>query len=560
MNLKNLIPLCLSVFAVKLLHKYKLLLTAIALCLFFYSCKTPSTNNPKKTFRLNFSTGTLESIDPAFAKDLYIMWTVRMVYNTLMETDEQLRLVPSLAKSWEISPDGLTYTFYIRDNVYFQDNEVFPSGKGRKMTAHDLVFSFNRLIDPSTASPGAWIFNERVAKTEPFTAIDDSTLQVHLSKPFRPLLQMLTMPYCSVVPHEAVEHWGKDFRSHPCGTGPFEFHYWDEGNMLVLHRNPNYWERDSNGLPLPYIDAVQASFYDSKATEFFLFLQHKLDWVNGVDGSFKDLVVSKDGNLKKEFEGKFHLTRQTYFNTEYIGFLTDTLNPLLKNNPLANPLVRRAINYAIDRNKIVTYFRNGMAIPATGGFIPAGMPGYDSIHSYGYTYDPAKAAQLLAEAGYPGGKGLVPFKVITPDNWVDVLNFVATQLLDAGIPMQVDVTQANIVKQQMSRSKALCFRGQWIADYPDAESYLVCFNSLYPAPPNYTRFSNPLFDKWYDQSLNAPDSLRYSLYRKMDSLAISYAPVIPLYYEYLEHFTQNNISGFHSNPMNLIDLKRIQIK
>ena len=201
-----------------------------------------------------------------------------------------------------------------------------------------------------------------------------------------------------------------------------------------------------------------------------------------------------------------------------------------------------------------------MAIPATSGFIPASMPGYDSTHSYGYNYDPAKAAKLLTEAGYPGGEGLTPFKVISPDNWVDVLNFISTELQDVGIPMQVEVTQANIVKQQMSRSKAIAFRGQWIADYPDAESYLVCFNSQYPAPPNYTRFNNPLFDKWYDQSLNAPDTLRWHLYTAMDSLAMSYAPLVPLYYEYLMQFTQNNISGFRNTPMNLIDIKRVQIK
>jgi len=535
----------------------KALLFIIAICLSISSCKNTDPNNSKKVFHINYTAG-LESIDPAFAKELYIMWTVHMVYNTLLETDEQLHLVPSLAKHWEISPDGLTYTFYIRNDVYFQDNEVFAGGKGRKMTAQDIAYSFNRLIDPVTASPGSWIFNERVSKTNPFSALNDTTMQVHLSKPFRPLLQMLTMPYCSVVPHEAIEHWGKDFRAHPCGTGPFMFHYWDEGNVLVLHRNPHYWEHDSNGSPLPYLDAVQISFYDSKSTEFFLFLQHKLDWVNGVDGSFKDLVIAKDGTLKKEFADKFHLTKQTYFNTEYIGFLTDTTRALLKNNSIANPLVRRAINYAIDRKKIVTYFRNGMAIPAIG-FIPAAMPGYDPNHNFGYTYDPAKAARLLEEAGYPGGKGLTPFKVISPDNWIDILNFISTELKDVGIPMEVDVTQANIVKQQMSQSNAVAFRGQWIADYPDAESYLVCFNSQYPAPPNYTRFNNPLFDKWYEQSLNAADSLRWRLYSQMDSLAMSYAPVVPLYYEYLMQFTQNNISGFRSTPMNLIDVKRVHI-
>jgi peptide/nickel transport system substrate-binding protein len=368
------------------------------------------------------------------------------------------------------------------------------------------------------------------------------------------------MSYCSIVPKEVVEHWGKDFRSHPCGTGPFKFHYWDEANMLVLHKNPNYWESDSLGKQLPYLDALQISFIDSKATEFLLFLQGKLDFVTGIDGSFKDLVLKKDGSLQPSYKGKFKLKKQTYLDVEYIGFLMDTTNVLMKDAPTRNQMVRQAINYAIDRNKIVTYFRNGIGIPATSGFIPAGLPGHDSSGSFGYYYDPKKAMELLKQAGYPNGKGLATLKIMTPDIWADIVNFVASQLQDVGIPVQVETIQPNVLKQEMSRSNAACFRGLWIADYPDAESYMAFFNSRLPAPPNYTRFSNSTFDKWYDESMNAPDTLRWELYRKMDSLVMSHAPVIPLFYDQILHFSQNNITGMTSTSMNIIDLKRVKIQ
>jgi oligopeptide transport system substrate-binding protein len=422
-----------------------------------------------------------------------------------------------------------------------------------------VVYSFNRLIDPKTASPGAWIFNGKVDKQHPFVAVDDTTVQIHLLAPFRPLPSILSMPYCSIVPQEVAAHWGKDFRTHPCGTGPFMLKYWDEGNMIILHKNPAYWEQDSAGKRLPYMDAVQITCVDSKATEFFLFLQGKLDFVNGVDGSFKDLVLTRRGMLRKELQSKFRLEKNTYLNTEYIGFLTDTSNAVMANAATRNPLIRQAMNYAIDRDKIVTYFRNGAGTPATSGFIPAGMPGYDSTHSYGYTYDPQKALQLLAKAGHPNGKGLPPIKVLTPDNWADIVNFIATELQEVGIQLQVEVIQPNILKQQMSRSQAVMFRGQWIADYPDAETFLVVFNGRFPAPPNYTRFKDASYDKWYDESMNAPDSIRWQLYRKMDSVATSKAPVMALYYDQLLHFTQNYVSGFHSNPMNLIDIKRVRL-
>jgi oligopeptide transport system substrate-binding protein len=528
--------------------------------LLLYSCSNKDlAGKSTAVFRMNISNGYLESMDPAYAKSLDMMRIDHMIYNTLVETDENLHLVPVISKSWDVSKDDLVYTFHLRDNIYFHDNPVFLNGKGRKLKASDVVYSFNRIIDPAVASYGAWIFNGRVAAHEPFVAINDSTVQIKLQKPFRPLPEILTMPYCSIVPHEAVEHWGKDFRAHPCGTGPFIFHYWDEGNALVLHRNSKYWEKDNRGYALPYLDAVQISFIDSKATEFLLFLQKKLHFVNGIDGSFKDLVLHKEGTLKSEYRSKFKLRKQTYLNTEYLGILMDTTQPVLNNSPLKNKLVRQAINYAIDRKKIATYFRNGIGTPATSGFIPLGMPGYDSTGRYGYNYNIQKALGLLAKAGYPNGKGLRPFTILTPDIWADIVNFVAGELQDIGIPVKVETIQANVLKQQMSRSGAACFRAQWLADYPDAESYMAFFNSELPAPPNYTRFSNSTFDRWYNESLNAPDTLRWSLYQKMDSLAMSEAPIIPLFYDQILHFIQNDVTGFSSNPMNIIELKRVKL-
>jgi len=534
------------------------LLYVLCCCIIICSCNHPASPD-KKVFRFNLSGGYLESIDPAFAKDLSVMTVTHFVYNTLVETDEHLHTIPSLAKTWEISADGLSYTFHLRSDVYFHDNELFPNGEGRKMTAADVAYSFYRLTDPKTASPGAWVFNEHVGE-HPFTATDDTTLVIKLATPFRPLPQILSMPYCSIVPKEVAEHWGRDFRSHPCGTGPFMFHYWDEGNMLILHKNPHYWQHDSNGTQLPYLDAVQISFVDNKATEFLLFMQGKLDFVTSIDGSFKDLILSKNGELKPEYQHKFHLDKLTYLNTEYLGFLTDDTMAVMRDEPTKNPLIRQAINYGINRQKIVTYLKNGMGIPATHGFIPAGMPGYDSTSHYGYDYSPAKALQLLAQAGYPGGKGLPPIKVLVQDNYVDIVNFIATELQDIGIRLSIEVIQPNILKMQMSKSKAVFFRANWIADYPDAETFLAFFNSRFPAPPNYTRFRNATFDKWYDESMNMPDTQRWAEYRAMDSLAMSYAPVVPIYYDMQLHFTQNNITGLESNPMNIIDLKRVFIR
>lgn len=547
-----------------LFHKRRTAGWAIALLgaglLLLGACKDRDRSSRDRTFYLNLSSGSLESLDPAYAKDLYTMWTVHMLFNTLVEADAHQGLVPSLATRWEASPDARTYTFFLRSDVFFQDNPLFPGGKGRRMTARDVVYSFNRLIDPSVASSGAWVFNDRVLKDEPFQAPDDTTVVIRLSAPFQALPAMLSMPYCSIVPEEVAAHWGKDFRRHPCGTGPFMYFEWDEGNALTFHRNPHYWERDSSGQALPYIDAVQLSFFDSKATEFLLFLQQKLDFVNNIDGSFKDLVLSKHGDVKEEFAGKFRLDKNPYLNTEYLGILVDTTNPLLTGAPTRHRLVRQAINYGIDRQQIATYFRNGLVQPATGGFIPMGLPGSDTARRIGYRYDPAKAAALLEKAGFPQGKGLGVITILTPDNYADIVNFVASQLQDLGLQVKVEIIQPNILRQQMSSSKAVVFRAQWIADYPDAETYLAFFNSRFPAPPNYTRFKNATFDRWYDEAMALPDTVRWELYHRMDSLAMSEAPVVPLFYDQRLHFLQNRVQGFSSNPMNILELKRVKLE
>lgn len=511
----------------------------------------------QQVFRYN-QLGGLETLDPAFAKNLSVMWVVHDLYNTLLEVDTALNLTPSLAKRWEISADGLQYTFHLRSDVYFHPNEAFAGGKGRRMTAHDVVYSFSRIIDPATASAGAWIFNDRVADEQPFSATNDSTFTLRLKRPFIPLLHILSMPYCSVVPKEVVQKWGKDFRNHPCGTGPFVFHYWDEGNTMVLHRNPDYWERDEEGKSLPYLDAVQLSFHEARAMEFLLFQQGKIDFMNGIDGSMKDLVLSKRGELKPAFAASINLHKQVYLNTEYLGIVVDSSLPAIALSPTRWVKIRQAINYAIDRQKIVTYFRNGVGLPATGGFIPKGMPGSAS-RTYGYRYDPQRALQLLSEAGFPAGRGLPTITLTASDADADICNFVASQLMEVGIQTQVQVLLKSTLRQQISNIQVPFFKAQWIADYPDAESYLACFYSLFPAPPNYTRFRHPQFDRWYELSLQtAEDSVRYALYERMDSLAISLAPIVPLFYDELLHFTRKEVSGLHSNALNMIDLKRVK--
>ena len=511
----------------------------------------------KKIFHYNADTG-IPSLDPAFAKSQATMWPAHQLFNTLIEIDDSLHLVPSLAKYWDISEDKRTYTFHLRNDVFFHDDVAFANKKGKKLTAKDVEYSFSRIIDKQVASPGSWIFNNKVDSIQPFKAIDDSTFQLRLLRPYHPVLGILSMQYCSVVPIEAVEKYGTDFRRHPVGTGPFQFVTWEEGQSLVLKKNPNYFEKDSAGNNLPYLDGIKISFYDSKATEFLLFRQKQLDFINDIDASFKDEILTKKGTLRKEWEGKIELQTSPYLNIEYLGILVDSSNALLKNSPMRMRKIRQAINYGFDRGKMVLYLRNSLGTAAESGFVPMGLPSFDSSAVKGYHYDPSKTKQLLEEAGFPDGKGLPLIKLLTIAIYADMANFIAKQLDESGIPVQVEVVQKSLLLEMTSNSRAVFFRGSWIADYPDAENYLSVFYSKNPAPPNYTRYNNPAFDAAFEKAIKETnDSLRYKLYQQADQVMMNDAPVVPLWYDKVVRLVQPHVKGFRTNALNLLELRKV---
>ncbi len=515
--------------------------------------------NTKKVFRYNETTG-IATLDPAFAKNQSIMWAVHQLYNTLVEVDSNLNIVPSLAKKWEVSNNRKTYTFLLRQDVFFHDDPAFENGVGRKMTAQDVVFSLQRIMDKKTASSGAWIFNNRVDTVKPFVALNDSVFQLNLLRPFHPIMGILSMQYCSIVPKEVVERYGKDFRRHPCGTGPFKFYLWEEGQALVMHKNEKYWERDAAAKVLPYIDAVQVSFFDNKATEFLQFRQGKLSFINDIDASFKDEILTKNGELRTEWKDKLQLHKHAYLNTEYLGILVDEDNELVKQSPTKIKAIRKAINYCINRKQLMMYMRNSIGVPAESGFVPGGLPSKNAELVKGYEYNPVKARSLLREAGFTNGNNLPSTKLLTIPVYADIGSFIARQCEEAGIKVQVEVVQKSLLLEQTSKSKALFFRASWIADYPDAENYLAVFYSKNPAPPNYTRYKNINFDALYEQALlETNDSVRYALYRQMDQMVMNDAPVVPVWYDMVIHLVNNKVSGWQPNALNLLELRRVII-
>jgi peptide/nickel transport system substrate-binding protein len=526
----------------------------------FLSSCSDAKRNEKNFFHYNETTG-ISSLDPAFAKNQSNIWAVHQLFNTLVETDDQLNIVPSLAKSWDISSDRLQFTFHLRTDVYFQSNSCFKHGEARRVIAPDVVYSFQRLMNKNTASPGAWIFNNRVDAATGFTAINDSTFQLKLLKPFVQILGVLSNVYCSIVPKEAVEKYGTGFRRNPVGSGPFQFKAWEEGQALILTKNENYFERDANNERLPYMDGIKISFLESKATEFLEFRQKRLDFINDIEASFKDEILTRKGELRKEWEGKIVLNKQPYLNIEYLGILVDETNPLVQNSPLKLKAVRQAINYGFDRRKLMLYLRNSIGIPAESGFVPMGLPSFDTTVVKGYSYNPQKAKALLKEAGFDAQHPPPAIKLLTIPIYADLASYIARELHNVGLTVQVEAIQKSLLLTQTAKNEAMFFRASWIADYPDAENYFSVFYSKNPSPPNYTRYKNPAFDALYEQCTKEPnDSIRFNLYQQMDQMIINDAPVVPVWYDMVIHLVQPHVQNFKPNALNWLELRRVKFK
>ena len=303
----------------------------------------------------------------------------------------------------------------------------------------------------------------------------NTQLTIKLKQPDPSFLGKLTMKYCSVVPEELISHYGNSFRSNPIGTGPFQFKKWEENIKLVFRKNPHYFEKDLNGKQLPYLEAIAITFLPDKQSEFLQFSQGNIDFVSGLDASYKDEILTASGNLRDSYSDKVRMIRSPYLNTEYLAFYMET-----SVSEIQSELIRKAVNYGFDRKKMMTYLRNGIGIPAHGGFIPKGLAGFSEAN--GFSYNPELAKQLVQEFITKTNITTPTITLSTTGNYLSFCEFIQRELLKhllkIGLQVKIDVMPASSLKSAKANGKLDFFRASWVADYPDAENYL----SLYYIP------------------------------------------------------------------------------
>ncbi len=517
---------------------------------------------------------SIKTLDPVGLNDAPSSHVVNQICELLVDFDSNLTLVPELAERWEVSDDGLSYTYHLRHGIHFQDSPVFPDGKGREMTAKDIKFCFDRILDATTGTKGATYFLGKVqgatdyyhstgngapaaGGVSGFRVVDRYTFAIDLLKPFAAFKYYPALGMCYIYPHEAVEHYGKDFFGHLVGTGPFVLDHWDKDQELVLVRNPHYWRSDSYGNQLPFLDKITFSSLKDEESQLREFKQGKLEESYRIPSTSFRNVVTTDGKLTPQY-ANYQLHRVEALSTQYYGMLNTSA-------VFKDPRVRRAFCFAIDRNKIINYVLDGQAAgPAIHGIVPPSMPGYDpeAVHGYSYNLDTARA--LLAEAGYPGGKGFphIELQLNSGGGRNRDVAIAVQQMLSVGLGIDVGMKELEWGQHLdiVDRGDAAFYRLGWIADYPDPENFLNLLWSKNipdkgPSPINSVRYRNPEFDRIFEQArATQNDSARMRLYEQAEQVAMDDAPLLLIYHDMDYRLVQPYVRDYSSNPMDRRDL------
>jgi peptide/nickel transport system substrate-binding protein/oligopeptide transport system substrate-binding protein len=467
------------------------------------------------------------TLDPALVTDSYSITVVNQIFDALIQFDANLKPIPALAEFWEASRDGRTWTFALRQGVKFHN--------GREVTAQDVVYSFTRLLDATKPLPVADLFQHiqgvrefRAGKApgvQGLQAQDRYTFRMVLEEPLAPLLTVLGLTNTAVVPQEEVEKPGGDFGHAPVGTGPFKFVRWHPGEEIVLAANHQYYQGR------PFLDTVVFKIIAKLEETFAEFLK----------GNLEETMIPS-GKLA-EVRANPHYQQYQHFHKPTLSLLYIGFNTHMK--PFDDRRVRQAFNYAINKKVIVREIARMGYVPAVGA-LPPWLPGYNP-NLQGYDYNPAKARELLAEAGYPNGTGFPVVQLWSSQQAESTkAELAAYQRYLAAIGVQVEIHFApdwRAFKARLEQGILPMFRLRWVADIPDPDN--VLYPLLHSASSiNRMFYRNPRVDQLLEQARKETDEARrITLYHEVERLVVHDAPWITQHYSILELLYQPYVHG-----------------
>ena len=455
-----------------------------------------------------------EHLNPFTATTIAIGTVMNNIYEGLFRLDQTTgEMVPNLAESYEVSDDGLVYTFNLRRGVLFHDNGNVEFENGdREWKADDWVWAAELSLsdDETISAHPEWV--ESVAGAAEFKAgeaesvsgieiIDDYTIQVTLSEPNRLFLTTLGVP---AVPREAYEQLGEAFATNPVGTGPFKFVEWQRDNFILLEANEDYWQEGKPG-----VDGIRFINVPDANTALLQYREGELDFLFGFPTGQRTAVINEFADEYNEIPG---------YNVRYFGFKMD------QGFFAENPLVRQAFAHAFNRELVWNDLMEGARFPATLGYLPPAFPASTPAHIY--NYDPARAAELLAEAGFPGGEGIPPIDLYVFSSAADELSLPVLQedLRQLGVTLNIVAEDASTYWDHIGEDDVLMFLSGWSAGLVDPSDV---FNFLFLEGRDDTAYDNPEVNQLLRAAMSEMDEdARLELYQQAHDLITADSPWI----------------------------------
>lgn len=486
------------------------------------------------------------TLDPHLTTDATSAQIIVEVFGGLVTIDSELNVVPDLAESWDISPDGRVYTFRIRPDATFHN--------GKQVTAEDVRWSLERATDPLTEAPNVDQYLGDIvgvdAKLEGdaleisgVRVINDSTIEITIDASKSFFLAKLTYPTAFVLDRENIEASPKNWFREPNGTGPFKMTEYKVGETLVLSRHEGYH--------LGAAKLAEVEMILSGGTSMLMYENDEID-IAGVGLSDLDRLLDPTHGLHSEL-----LRAAPSFSVQYIG-----LN--VNEPPLDDINVRKALNLAIDKNEIATIVLGDQVVPATG-ILPPGFPGFNTSVS-GYEFDPERAKQLLLESKYGDDlDNMPPITITTPGSFganvsLDMEVVLAMWEKNLGIKTEFQQTEFATFLKDLNKRRFQMFDIGWIADYPDPENFLdILFYS--DSSNNHTNYNNPAVDALLEQArIESDETLRFSIYNEVEQVILDDAPWIPLWYSGERYLlVKPNVHDYLQTPLIIPKLRHVYL-